>query len=70
MKIEFAAWMLQLINYDNGNLGLGLVNTIANLLKVYCDNSVVVFFSKNDNLSFSSLRTRFRNRESLIRVLN
>jgi hypothetical protein len=30
---------------------LGIVDTIAKLLKIYCDNSVAVFFSKNDRYS-------------------
>ena len=29
-------------------LGLGIVNSIVKPLKIYCDNSIVVFFSKND----------------------
>ncbi|CAL1353246.1 unnamed protein product [Linum trigynum] len=28
--------------------GLGIVDTIAKPLKIYCDNSAAVFFSKND----------------------
>jgi hypothetical protein len=33
--------------------GLGIVDTIAKLLKIYCDNSTAVFFSKNDKYSKS-----------------
>ena len=29
-------------------LGLGIVNSISKLLRIYCDNYAVVFFSKND----------------------
>ena len=29
-------------------LGFGMVDNIAKPLKIYCDNSVVVFFYKND----------------------
>ncbi|XP_050233303.1 secreted RxLR effector protein 161-like [Mercurialis annua] len=31
--------------------GLGIVDSIARPLKIYCDNSAVVFFSKNDKYS-------------------
>ena len=31
--------------------GLRVVNSISKPLKIYCDNSVVVFFSKNDKYS-------------------
>ncbi|CAL1361871.1 unnamed protein product [Linum trigynum] len=31
--------------------GLGIVDTIAKPLKIYCDNSAAVFFSKNDKYS-------------------
>ena len=37
----YALWMQNFI------LGLGVVNTITKLLKIYYDNSAVVFFSKN-----------------------
>ena len=51
MKVEFVAgfeatfqanWLQNIIS------GLGVVNIIARSLKTYCDNSVAVFFSKND----------------------
>ena len=32
-------------------LGLGIVNSISKLLRIYCDNSAAVFFSKNDKYS-------------------
>ena len=32
-------------------LGLGVVDTITKSLKIYCDNSAAVFFSKNDKYS-------------------
>ncbi|TYJ95518.1 Retrovirus-related Pol polyprotein from transposon TNT 1-94 [Cucumis melo var. makuwa] len=31
--------------------GLGIVDSIAKLLRIYCDNSATVFFSKNDKYS-------------------
>ena len=31
--------------------GLGIVNSISKLLRIYCDNSTTVFFSKNDKYS-------------------
>ena len=31
--------------------GLGIVDSIAKLLKIYCDNFAAVFFSKNDKYS-------------------
>ena len=31
--------------------GLGIVDSIARPLKMYCDNSAAVFFSKNDKYS-------------------
>ena len=30
---------------------LGIVNSISKLLRIYCDNFVAVFFSKNDKYS-------------------
>ena len=32
-------------------LGLGIVNSISKLLRIYCDNSAAVFFSKNNKYS-------------------
>ena len=31
--------------------GLGIVDNISKPLKIYCDNSAIVFFSKNDKYS-------------------
>jgi len=31
--------------------GLGVVDSIAKPLKIYCDNSATIFFSKNDKYS-------------------
>lgn len=39
-----ALWMRNFI-------GLGIVDSIAKPLRIYCDNSAVVFFSKNDKYS-------------------
>ena len=35
----------------NYTLGLGIINNIARLLKMYCDNCATLFFSKNDKYS-------------------
>ncbi|XP_070003247.1 secreted RxLR effector protein 161-like [Nicotiana sylvestris] len=40
-----ALWLRNFIS------GLGVIDTITKLLKIYCDNSVAVFFSKNDKYS-------------------
>ena len=32
-------------------LGLGIVDSIARPMKIYCDNSAAVFFNKNDKYS-------------------
>ena len=54
MEAEFVAcfeatvqtnWMRNFIS------GLGLVDNIARLLKIYCDNTATFFFSKNDKYS-------------------
>ena len=31
--------------------GLGIVNSVSKSLRIYCDNSAAVFFSKNDKYS-------------------
>ena len=36
---------------QNFILGLGVVDSISKSLKIYCDNSAAVFFSKNDKYS-------------------
>ena len=54
MEAEFIACYEAMINVlwlRNFILGLGVVDTITKLLKIYCDNSVAVFFSKNDKYS-------------------
>ena len=54
MKAEFlacfeatvqASWLRNVI------LGLGLVDSISKPLKIYCDNTATIFFSKNDKYS-------------------
>ena len=54
MEVEFVAcfeatiqdkWLWNVIS------GLGLVDSIAKSLKIYCDNFVAVFFCKNDKYS-------------------
>ena len=54
MEAEFVAcfeamvqglWLRKFIS------GLGIVDSIAKPLKIYCDNSAAVFFSKNDKYS-------------------
>ena len=40
-----ALWLRNFIS------GLGVIDTITKPLKIYCDNSTVVFFSKNDKYS-------------------
>ena len=40
-----ALWLRNFIS------GLGVVDTITKPLKIYCDNSAAVFFSKNDKYS-------------------
>lgn len=51
MKVKFMACFEAITQENwlqNFILGLGIVNSIAKLLKLYCKNSVVVFFSKKD----------------------
>ncbi|XP_072084630.1 secreted RxLR effector protein 161-like [Arachis hypogaea] len=43
--INQALWLRNFIS------GLGIVDSIARPLKIYCDNSAAVFFSKNDRYS-------------------
>ena len=42
-KATIQAWWLQ-----NFTLGFGIVDNIAKTLRIYCDNSTTIFFSKND----------------------
>ncbi|XP_070015800.1 secreted RxLR effector protein 161-like [Nicotiana sylvestris] len=54
MEAEFAACFEATIHalwLQNFILGLGVVDTITKPLKIYCDNSAAVFFSKNDKYS-------------------
>ena len=54
MQAEFVACYEATIHalwLHNFISGLGVVNTITKLLKIYCDNSASVFFSKNDKYS-------------------
>ncbi|XP_061356852.1 secreted RxLR effector protein 161-like [Gastrolobium bilobum] len=61
-----ALWLQNFIS------GLAVVDTISKPLKIYCDNSAAVFFSKNERyskgakhkeLKYFLLKRRFRNRE-------
>ena len=54
MEAEFVACFEATVQANwlrNFISGLGVVNSIARLLKIYCDNSAAVFFSKNDKYS-------------------
>ncbi|CAM8943489.1 unnamed protein product [Rhodiola kirilowii] len=54
MKAEFVACFEATIHalwLRNFISGLGIVDSIAKPLKIYCDNSTAVFFSKNDKYS-------------------
>ncbi|XP_070029562.1 secreted RxLR effector protein 161-like [Nicotiana sylvestris] len=54
MEAEFMACFEAIINalgMRNFISRLGIVDTITKPLKIYCDNSTAVFFSKNDNYS-------------------
>jgi len=57
MKAEFVACFETTIQANwmqNFILGLEIVDSIARLLKMYCDNSATVFFSKNNKYSKSA----------------
>ena len=54
MEAEFVACYettIQALWLRNFISGLGLIDSISKPLKIYCDNSVAVFFSKNDRYS-------------------
>ena len=54
MEAEFVACFEATVQANwlqNFISGLGLVDNIARPLKIYCDNTAVVFFSKNDKYS-------------------
>lgn len=51
VEAEFMAYFkvtTQGLCLRNFILGIGVVDTIIKLLKIYCDNFVTIFFSKND----------------------
>ncbi|XP_070029346.1 secreted RxLR effector protein 161-like [Nicotiana sylvestris] len=49
-----ALWLRNFIS------GLGVVDTITKPLKIYCDNSATVFFSKNDKYSKSAKHMKLK----------
>ena len=54
MEAEFVACFeatIQGLWLRNFISGLGVIDSIARPLKIYCDNSAAVFFSKNDKYS-------------------
>ena len=54
MEAEFVACFEAIVHglwLWNFISGLGIVNSISKLLRIYCDNSTTVFFSKNDKYS-------------------
>ena len=54
MEVEFVVCFEATIHalwLQNFILGLRVVNTITRPLKIYCDNSATLFFSKNDKYS-------------------
>nr|KYP44835.1 Retrovirus-related Pol polyprotein from transposon TNT 1-94 [Cajanus cajan] len=54
MEVEFVACFEATVQTNwlrNFISGLGVVDSIAKPLKIYCDNSATVFFSKNDKYS-------------------
>ena len=54
MEAEFVACYeatIHVLWLRNFILGLGVVDTITKPLKIFCDNSAAVFFSKNDKYS-------------------
>ncbi|RDX93296.1 hypothetical protein CR513_24467, partial [Mucuna pruriens] len=51
MEAEFVACFeatIQALWLWNFTSRFGIVDSISKLLKIYCDNSTIVFFSKND----------------------
>ena len=57
MEVEFVTCFeatIQVNWLQNFISGLGVVDSIAKPLKIYCDNSTVVSFSKNDKYSKSA----------------
>ena len=52
--IFHALWMRNFISR------LGVVDTITKPLKIYCDNSAIMFFSKNDKYSKGAKHTEIK----------
>ena len=78
MEAEFVACYEAMLWPQNFISGLGVVDTITKLLKIYCDNFIAIFFSKNDKYSrgakhmefkYLSLRRRFRNIKCVLNIL-
>ena len=81
MKTEFVACFeatIHVLWMQNFISGLGVIDIITKPLKNYCDNSAVVFFSKNDKyskgvkhieLKYFLLKSRLRNKECLFSTL-
>jgi len=54
MNVEFVACFEATVQANwlqNFIWGLGIVDSIAKPLRIYCDNSATIFFSKNDKYS-------------------
>ena len=54
MKTKFVACFEATVHglwLQNFILGLEIIETIAKPMKIYCNNSTVIFFSKNDKYS-------------------
>lgn len=50
MEVDFVVCLEAIVHVlwlRNFILGLGIINSIAKLLKIYCDNVTVIFYSKN-----------------------
>jgi len=63
MEAEFVACFEATIQVNwlrNFILGLGVVDSIAKPLKIYCDNSAAIFFSKNDKYSKGAKRMELK----------
>ena len=54
MDAEFVAYFVATVHglwLRNFISGLGIVDSVSKPLRIYCDNSVAVFFSKNNKYS-------------------
>ena len=63
MKVEFMACFGAIINglwLRNLISGLEIIDSIAKLLKIYCDNTATIFFFKNDNYSKRAKHTKLK----------